>query len=108
VTTTRAKRAARLAGATLGVVVTVVLVVWAFAALDAVIAAAVAIVLVTALGITVAASGWDQHSTYEERELARARRRQQKWDRNKDARKRDRLKWEAHQARQAGRPDSGA
>jgi hypothetical protein len=95
-------------GAVLGTAVTLALVVWAFAALDVVIAAAVAVVLVTALGITVAASGWDQHSTYEERELARARRRQEKWDRNKDARERDRRKWEAHRARQAGRPDGGA
>lgn len=106
--TTKAKRAARVVGAALGVVVTVALVVWAFAVLDVVIATAVAIVLVTTLGIGVAASGWDQHSTYEERELARARRRQEKWDRNKDVRERDRLKWEAHHARQSGRPDSGA
>ena len=95
-------------GAALGVVVTVALVVWAFAVLDVIVALAVAIVLVTALGIGVAASGWDQHSTYEERELARARRRQEKWDRNEDARARDRRKWEAHHAREAGRPDGGA
>ena len=106
--TTKQRGAARIVGAVLGTAVTVALVVWAFATLDAVIASAVAVVLVTTLGITVAASGWDQHSTYEERELARARRRQEKWDRNKDARERDRLKWEAHQARQAGRPDGGA
>jgi len=92
----------------LGAAVVVALSVWAFAVLDVVVATAVAIVLVTAVGITVAASGWDQHSTYEERELARARRRQEKWDRNKDVRERDRLKWEAHHARQAGRPDGGA
>lgn len=106
--TTRARSAARVVGAALGAVVTAALVVWAFAVLDVVVASAVAIVLVTALGIAVAASGWDQHSTYEERELARARRRQEKWDRNKDARERDRLKWEAHHARQAGRPDGSA
>ena len=105
---TEGKRAARVVGAVLGVAVTVALIAWAFSALDVVVASAVAIALVTALGIAVAASGWDQHSTYEERELARARRRQEKWDRNKDARERDRRKWEAHQARQAGRPDGGA
>ena len=105
--TTRSRSAARVVVAVLGAVVTVALVVWAFTVLDVVVAAAVAVVLVTALGITVAASGWDQHSTYEERELARARRRQEKWDRNKDARERDRLKWEAHHARQGGRPDGG-
>lgn len=97
-----------MVGAALGVAVTAALVVWAFAALDLVIASAVAIVLVIVLCATVAASGWDQHSTYEERELARARRRQEKWDRNKGARERDRRKWEEHHARQAGRPDGGA
>jgi fatty acid desaturase len=107
-TTTKAKRAARIVGAVLAAAVTVAVIVWAFAELDLVIASAVAIVLVTALGIAVAASGWDQHSTYEERELARARRRQEKWDRNKAGRERDRLKWEAHQARRSGRPDAGA
>jgi hypothetical protein len=106
--TTRTRRAARVVGAVLGSAVAVGLAVWAFATLDIVIASAVAIALVTAVGIAVAASGWDQHSTYEERELARARRRQEKWDRSKDARERDRLKWEAHRARQAGRPDGGA
>jgi hypothetical protein len=105
---TKTRRAPRIVGAVLAAAVTVALVVWAFSALDVVVASAVAIVLLTALGLTVAASGWDQHSTYEERELARARRRQEKWDRNKAARERDRLKWEAHQARQAGRPDGGA
>ena len=87
---------------------TVALSVWAFAVLDVVVALAVAIGLVTTLGIAVAASGWDQHSTYEERELVRARRRQAKWDRTKDARERDRLTWEAHHARQADRPDGSA
>ena len=105
---TKPRSAARVVGAILGAAVTVAVVVWAFATLDVVIAAAVATVLVTGVGITVAASGWDQHSTYEERELARARRRQEKWDRNKDARERDRRKWEAHHTRQAGRPDGGA
>ena len=101
----RRRRAVRAA---VGVVVAVVLAGWSFAVLDVVIAAGVAIVLVTAVGVTVAASGWDQHSTFEERELARARRRQEKWDRNAGARERDRLKWEAHHARRAERPDGGA
>ena len=105
---TKPRSAARIVAAVLGVAVAVALAVWAFATLDVVIAAAVAVALITVVGLTVAASGWDQHSTYEERELARARRRQEKWDRNKDARERDRLKWEAHHARQAGRPDGGA
>jgi uncharacterized membrane protein len=77
----------------------------AFVLLDPVLAAFVVILLVTALGVAVLARDWDRHSTYEERELARARRRAEKWERGKDARARDRAKWEAHQARQAGKTE---
>jgi membrane protein implicated in regulation of membrane protease activity len=73
--------------------------------LDPILAAFVVILLVTAAVIAVLARDWDRHSTYEERELARAQKRAQKWERGKDARARDRAKWEAHQARQAGRTD---
>ena len=73
----------------------------AFLLLDVILAAAVAIVLVTLLGAALAARDWDQHSTYEEREQARALRRKEKWDRSQGARDRDRARWEAHQARQA-------
>lgn len=99
--------ARRVIATALGAAVTLALAVAAFTRFDLVIASAVAIVLVTTFGMIVAASGWDQHSTYEEREAARARRRQEKWDRNKAARERDRLKWEAHHARQA-HPDGDA
>src|SRR4029453_8744840 len=61
----------------------------------------VVILLVTASVIALVARDWDRHSTYEERELARARKRAEKWERGKDARARDRARWEAHQARQA-------
>ena len=105
--TTEPRSARRVIGTALGAAVTVALVVVAYTAFDLVIASAAAIVLVTTFGMFVAASGWDQHSTYEEREAARARRRQEKWDRNKAARERDRLKREAHHARQ-GRPDRDA
>jgi hypothetical protein len=77
----------------------------AFVLLDPVLAAFVVILLVTGLGVAVLARDWDRHSTYEERELARARRRAEKWERGKDARARDRAKWEAHQARQAGKTE---
>ena len=77
----------------------------AFVLLDPVLAAFVLILLVTGLGVAVLARDWDRHSTYEERELARARKRAEKWERGKEARARDRAKWEAHQARQAGRTD---
>ena len=53
------------------------------------------------LVVAFLARDWDSHSTYEERELARARRRAEKWERGADARARDRASWEAHQARQA-------
>ena len=69
--------------------------------LDPILAAFVVIMLVTALGAAVAARDWDQHSTYEEREHARAVRRKEKWERSKDARERDRERWQAHQARKA-------
>ena len=77
----------------------------AFVLLDPVLAAFVLILLVTGLGVAVLARDWDRHSTYEERELARARKRAEKWERGKEARARDRAKWEAHQARQAGRSE---
>ncbi|WP_324273684.1 hypothetical protein [Blastococcus brunescens] len=72
----------------------------AFLLLDPVLAAFVAIMLGTVAVIGVLASNWDDHSTFEERELERARRRKEKWERGADARARDRAKWEAHRARQ--------
>ena len=80
----------------------------AFLELDPIIAAFVAIVLVTAFGMALLARDWDRHSTFEEREQVRARRRKEKWERGKDSRDRDRARWEAHQARQARKaPDTG-
>lgn len=75
----------------------------AFALLDPIVAAFVVILVVTGAVIAFVARDWDQHPTYEERELARARRRAEKWERNQAARDRDRAKWEAHQAKQSGR-----
>lgn len=75
----------------------------AFVLLDPFLAAFVAIVVAVGLAMAVAASDWDRHETFEERELARARRRAEKWDRNADVRARDRAQWEAHQARKAAR-----
>lgn len=72
----------------------------AFVVLDPILAAFVAILLVTVVVIAVLASDWDRHSTFEERELERARRRKEKWERGAAARERDRVKWEAHRARQ--------
>jgi peptidoglycan/LPS O-acetylase OafA/YrhL len=75
----------------------------AFLLLDPFLAAFVAIVVAVGLAMAVAARDWDQHETYEQRELERARRRAEKWDRNADARARDRAKWEAYQARKAAK-----
>jgi hypothetical protein len=73
--------------------------------LDVIIAAFVVILGLTLLVVVVLARDWDSHSTYEEREIARARRRKEKWERGADARARDRARWEAHQARQAKKAD---
>jgi hypothetical protein len=75
----------------------------AFALLDPIVAAFLVILLGTGAVIAFVARDWDQHPTYEARELARARRRSEKWERNQAARDRDRAKWEAHQAKQSGR-----
>lgn len=83
----------------------------AFALLDPIVAAAVAIAVLTAVGVGATARNWDAHETFEEREHARARRRQKKWERGADARARDRARWEvakARQARRTGRTASGA
>ena len=77
----------------------------AFLFLDPIVAAFVAIVLATCVVIAFLSRDWDRHSTFEERELERARRRQEKWDRGADARDRDRARWEAHQARKAAQAD---
>ncbi len=63
-----------------------------------VVVAVVALVLVTA-------SDWDQHSTFEEREMRRARKRAAKRERTAGARARDREHWEAHQAKKAARQE---
>ena len=72
-----------------------------FLFLDPILAAFLGIVGVTLLGIGILSRDWDRHPTFEERELARARKRKDKWERNADARARDRARWESHQARQA-------
>jgi hypothetical protein len=94
-------RGRRWVGLALGVAVWVAGSVLAFANLDPVLAAFLVILGGTAVVIAAVAADWDRHSTFEQRELARARKRAEKWDRTKDARDRDRARWEAHQARQA-------
>jgi hypothetical protein len=76
-----------------------------FLLVDPILAAFLAITGVTLLGIGAMARDWDQHPTFEDREMARARKRKEKWERTADARARDRARWEAHQARQAKKAD---
>jgi len=73
----------------------------AFRFLNPIVAAFIVIVAATMLGMAVAARGWDQHPDYEARELARARKRAIRYERNQGARDKDRARWEAHLARQA-------
>ena len=75
----------------------------AFLLLDPILATFVGMLLLTGLAVAFVARDWDRHSTYEQREQARALRRKEKWARGQSARDRDRAKWEAHQARQAAR-----
>jgi len=86
-----------------GVLVAVVSAV-AFLLLDPILAAFLVTLLVTGAVLAYVARDWDQHSTYEEREAIRTRKRAEKWERNQAARDRDRAKWQAHQAKQAGTP----
>jgi hypothetical protein len=82
-------------------------VVWAvvtaavFLLMNWILALFIAIVGLTLVVVVAVASDWDRHSTFEERELARARRRKARYERSADARARDRALWEEHQARQA-------
>jgi hypothetical protein len=91
----------RWVGLALGAAVWAAGSVLAFLRLDPILASFVVILAGTAVVIAAFAHDWDRHSTFEERELARARKRAEKWERGKDARARDRARWEAHQARQA-------
>ena len=78
-----------------------VLTVLVFLLLNPILAAFVTIVTATVVVVLGLAANWEAHSTYEQRETARAVKRKEKWDRNKDVRERDRARWEAHQAQQA-------
>ena len=75
----------------------------AFLLLHPVLAAFLSIMGLTAVAVAALAAGWERHPSFEERELARARKRAAKRERTKDARARDRARWEAHEARQARR-----
>ena len=86
-----------------GLVAALALSVLAFLTLSPVIAAAVLIGSLTLVVVLGLAADWEKHPSFEERELARSRRRREKWERTADARAKDRARWEAHQARQAAK-----
>ena len=75
----------------------------AFLVLDPILASFIAIFGLCLWGVAVLAGNWEQHSSFEQRELDRARRRAERRERTKDARARDRARWEAHQQRKADR-----
>jgi len=66
-----------------------------------VIALFVAILGFTVLVVGVMARDWESHSTFEERELVRARKRKEKWERNAGKREKDRARWDTYQAKKA-------
>ena len=74
-----------------------------FLFLSPVLAAAVVIGTATLLGVAALGADWEQHPDFETRELARARRRKEKWERTAGARAKDRARWEAYQAKKAAK-----
>ena len=95
----------RSKGPLIGAIVWIVGSAAAFAVLDPVLAAFVCILGLTAVVVTFLSSDWVRSTSFEEREAERVRRRKEKWDAGAEARERDRARWEAHQARKAGRPE---
>jgi hypothetical protein len=98
-------RPARAKGPVVAAVVWAVVSAGAFVALDAIVAAFVCILGLTAVVMAFFSSDWVRSTTFEEREAERVRRRKAKWDAGAAARERDRARWEAHQARKAAGPD---
>ena len=79
----------------------------AFLLLDPILASFLAILGLCIWVVALLSRNWEQHPSYEQRELDRARRRADHRERTKDARARDRARWEAHQQRKAGRAAGG-
>ncbi len=75
----------------------------AFLVLDPIVATFLAIMGLVLWVVVAMAGDWDRHPSFEQRELSRARRRAEKRERTKEARAKDRARWEAHQARKARR-----
>jgi len=79
----------------------VVLTALVFLLLNPILATFVTIITATVVVVLALAANWEDHSTFEQREAARAVKRKEQWERTKDVRERDRARWEAHQARKA-------
>ncbi|SNS90307.1 hypothetical protein SAMN06893096_11067 [Geodermatophilus pulveris] len=75
----------------------------AFLLLDPILATFLAVVGACLWLLALLSSTWDQHPSFEQRELERARKRAAHRERTKEARARDRARWEAHQQRRSGR-----
>jgi hypothetical protein len=75
----------------------------AFLLLDPILASFLAIIGLCLWVVALLSSTWEQHPSFEQRELDRARKRAENRERTKDARARDRARWEAHQRRKVGR-----
>jgi len=73
----------------------------AFLLLDPVIAAFLVILGAAVVPVVQAAATWDQAPTFEERELARARRRAAQRERDKGKRAAEKARFEARKARKA-------
>jgi hypothetical protein len=87
-------------------VVYVLVVALAFLFLNWILALFLTIMGLTLMVVGGLAGSWDDHSTFEQRELARARRRAEKRQRTAGARAKDRALWEQHQARKAAQEGS--
>ena len=81
----------------------VLLAVGAFLAYDAFVALGALIAGTTLLAVGNLAADWEKHPSFEERELARARKRKERWEATADVRARDRARFEAYQARKAAK-----
>ena len=75
----------------------------ALLAYDAFVAVGTLIAGATLLGVVGLAADWEKHPSFEERELARARKRKERWQATAGDRARDRARFEAYQAKKAAK-----
>ncbi|GAA4737561.1 hypothetical protein GCM10023328_17740 [Modestobacter marinus] len=70
---------------------------------DVILGAVVLIFGAAAVVVVQLSSTWSEHPDFETRELARARRRKVKWEKNAPRREKDAARYAAHQERQAAK-----